>query len=648
MTKLFAIWLCLFGLLPAAQPAEPEALAAQPFDLVIVEATPGGIAMAVRAAREGLRVLLVNHNQHLGGILSSGLGVWDTQYEGKRSPIYDEVRQAFFDYYRRTYGEDSPQYRDALPGKSGYTNGRFEPRVAEKVLTDLVAREKGITVLKGFYPVEVQRDGSLIKSIVFHELGGTKSVRVTAKIFADCTYEGDLLPLAKVRYRVGRESRAEFHEPHAGVIFMHPASKPPSPEAAREAEQHGALNLRKFAGFQEILPVSTGAADGAVQACNYRTMLCTDPNNRVPISKPANYDAYFLKSLEIFSGVESIPNGKFGWNRPQLVGQQTAFVEADWAARQRIMDEHWEMTLGLLYFLQNDPTVPEIVRRAWLEYGLAKDEFADNGNRPYEMYVREARRITGRAIYAQHDAMLAPGLRRAPVHADSIAMTEWYMDSHSCTTARVPGGLEEGKAMLHQETFPGQVPYRCLLPQGVDNLLVPVCLSATHVAWGTVRLEPVFMQTGESAGLAAALALKNKTTPTQLDADLLVRRLCELRSMVSFFNDVDVSSSETWVPAVEYFGTKGFFHDYNARMAEPLKSATGKAWADGFTKLLKGELDPNALAHLVAEAEFSGGKEMTEAEFAALLPASPKTQPLKSGAMISREAAMKLMFSLLP
>jgi hypothetical protein len=309
------------------------------------------------------------------------------------------------------------------------------------------------------------------------------------------------------------------------------------------------------------------------------------------------------------------------------VGRQTAYIEGDRAVRQRIKDEHWEMTLGLLYFLQNDPSVPENVRRAWLEYGLARDEFADNGHRPYEIYVREARRISGRAIYTQHDAMLAPGLRRAPVHADSIAMTEWYMDSHSCTTARVPGGLDEGKAMLHQETFPGQVPYRCLLPQGVDNLLVPVCLSATHVAWGTVRLEPVFMQTGESAGLAAALALKNKTTPAQLNPDQLVRALCERRSMVTFFNDVNVGGDEKWISAAQYFGTKGFFHDYNARMAEPLKSATGRAWVDGFAKLLKGELDPNGLAHAVAEAESNNGKEMTEAEFAALLPPS-RRRPL--------------------
>jgi hypothetical protein len=614
------------------------------YDLVVVGGTPGGVACAVRAAREGSAVLLVNGHDHLGGIMSSGLGVWDTQWEGRRSPIYDEVRAAFFDYYRTTYGADSRQYRDALPGKSGHTNGRYEPHVAERIITGLMDREKNIAVLKSHVPVAVEREGVLLKSLTLRPAKGGSDVTVRAKIFADCTYEGDLAALAKVPYRVGRESRAEFGEPHAGIVFMQPTSQAPNPEAAQLAALHDELKLRKFAGWQVLLPQSTGVADGAVQACNYRTMLTTDPANRVPIPKPANYDPYFLKSLEVFSGVESIPNGKFGWNRPQLVGRQTAYVEGDWTTRQRIMDEHWEMTLGLLYFLQNDPTVPEGVRRAWLEYGLAKDEFAGNGHRPYEMYIREARRITGRAIYTQHDAMLAPGLWRAPVHADSIAMTEWYMDSHSCTTARVPGGLEEGKAMLHQETFPGQVPYRCLLPQGVDNLLVPVCLSATHVAWGTVRLEPVFMQTGESAGLAAALALKHGTTPAQLNPDLLVRTLCERRSMVTFFNDVDVSANEPWIAAAQYFGTKGFFDSYNARMGEPLHQAVGKAWVDGLKKLREGRLDPMAQAAAIVQAGKDGTKAMTEDEFDTLLSASPSSSAAPTSKVITRGEAMRKMF----
>lgn len=576
--------------------AEPEERSA---DLVVIGGTPGGIACAVRAAREGLSVVLVNWHAHLGGIMSSGLGVWDTQWEGKRAPIYNEMRAAFFAFYRAKYGEDSPQYRDALPGKTGHTNGRYEPHVAGRLFTELVEKETNITVLRGYIPVHVERDGAMLKSVTLQLMQGGGEKVLRAKIFADCTYEGDLAALAKVPYRVGRESREEFGEPHAGVIFMKPVSLAPDAESAALTERHDALNLRRFSGWQIMLPQSTGAADGAVQACNYRTPLVTDPANRVPIQKPANYDPYYLKTLEVYSGVPFIPNGKFGWNRPQLIGLQTPYVEADWPERQRIMDAHWEMTMGLLYFHQHDPTVPEKIRAAWLEHGLAKDEFADNGHRPYEMYIREARRITGRAIYTQHDAMLAPGLGRAPIHSDSIAFTEWYMDSHSCTTARVPGSMEEGKAMLHQETFPGQIPYRCLLPQGVDNLLVPVCISATHVAWGTVRLEPVFMQLGESAGHAAALAVQSKTAPASLNPDILIRKLASSHFMLSFFNDVDVSSDDPRAAAAQYFGTKGFFADYNARLDAPLTQEASRLWLEAFEQLKQDGMDPKKLAEKI-------------------------------------------------
>ncbi len=594
---------------------------ARSYDLVVVGGTPGGIACAVRAAREGLSVLLVNRHEHLGGIMASGLGVWDSQWEGKRSPIYDETRAAFFNHYRTTYGEDSAQYRDALPGKTGHTNGRYEPHVAEQFFASLIAREKNITVLKSFIPVAVDSAGRVLTSLTLRATSGTAERTVQARTFADCTYEGDLAALAKVPCRVAREARSEFNEPHAGLIFMKPVMQAPDAETARLAALRDALKLRKFSGFQQLMPQSTGAADPAVQACNYRTMLTTDPANRVPISKPANYDPYFLKSLEIFSGVESIPGGKFGWNRPQIVGRQTDYVEASWDERQRIMDEHWEATLGLLYFLQNDLTVPEVVRRAWLEYGLAKDEFADNGHRPYEMYVREARRIKGRAIYTEHDATLLPGLERAPAHADSVAMTEWYMDSHSCTPARIAGALEEGKAMLHQETFPGQIPYQCLLPQEIDNLLVPVCLSATHVAWGTVRLEPVFMQLGESAGHAAALATKGKINVAALDPDRLVRKLAASHTTITFFNDVDITSAEPQVAAAQFFGAKGFFASYDARLDAPLTESVKAVWQEAFAQLEKGGMEQARLAQAIhaAETQESPATKQTRGELLSAL-----------------------------
>ncbi len=575
-------------------------------DLCIYEATPGGIALAVTAAREGLDVVLVNHNDHLGGILSSGLGVWDTLWEGKRSPIYDEAREAIFAHYRDTYGEDSPQYRDALPGKSGHTNGKFEPKVAEAVLTGLVTREKNITVLRGLYPAAVERDGDLLVSATFRELDGDSETQVVAKIFADCSYEGDLAAVAKVPYRIGRESREEFGEPHAGIIYMEPVKEAPTPEIARAAELHHRLNLRRFDGYQRIREGdSTSEGDGNVQAFNYRTTLSSDPANRLPVERPAHYDPEAMKRLEHGSIVAPIPNRKRGWNRPQLVGLQTEYVEATWPRRREIMDAHWDATLALLYFLQNDPSVDPQRQASWREFGLAKDEFPGNGHRPYEFYVREARRIVGRHTFTQHDAMLAPGLERAPVHPDSIGITEWYLDTHACTPHRLDGTLDEGKMMLDVETFPGQVPYRTILPQGVDNLLVPVCLSATHVAWGTIRLEPTWMNLCESAGHAAALAVRQGIPPARLDPDSLVRRLAASRILLSFFNDLDVSSDDPRVAAAQYFATKGFFATYDARLDEPLGEALAAVWAKGIARLQDGSLDPAALLIEAHEAEQS-------------------------------------------
>lgn len=615
MTRLVSLFVTVCACLHLhAQPSAPMP------DLCIYGGTPGGIAMAVRAAKEGLNVVLVNHNGHLGGILSNGLGVWDTLWEGKRSPIYDEARQAIFDHYRTTYRENSRQYRDALPGKSGHTNGKFEPKVAEKILTELVTKEPRIRVIKHRVPQSVKREGALIQSVTFMSLRSDVTDEIEAKVFADCSYEGDLAARAKVPYRVGRESREEFGEPHAGVIFMSPVKAAQMPGLARTAELHHQLKLRKFSGFQRIKqPESTGEADGFVQAFNYRTMLSSDPANRLPVEKPANYDPEKLKLLEHGSIVSPIPNSKRGWNRPQIVGMQTDYVEADWTGRHAIMNAIWDTTLALLYFLQNDPSVEPERQKSWREFGLAKDEFTDNGHRPHEFYVREARRITGRYIFTQHDAMLADGLERAPVHEDSIGVTEWYLDTHACTPRRIEGALEEGKMMLDVETFPGQVPYRAILPQGVDNLLVPVCLSSTHVAWGTIRLEPTWMNLCESAGHAAALAIQSKVTPAQLDPELLLRKLAASHVMLSFFNDVDVASDDPRVAAAQYFATKGFFADYNARLAEPLKESTRKVWDEGLAVLRKGSLKPMELLKRVKAAEADDSPESDRQRGDALL-----------------------------
>lgn len=592
-----------------ATPAAVTAVDGKAYDLIVVGGTPGGIACAVRAAREGLTVLLVEHTQHLGGFMANGAGGWEAPFDGLRAPLYAEIRTNATEYYRATYGAGSPQERASLPDPQSNAHidrPKIEPRIAELLFDRLVAAEKNLTLLKGCCIAGAERDGALLKAVTFRETAGDRTSRVTATIFADGMYEADLMAAAKVPYRVGREARTEYNEPHAGVIYTAERRKEPSQRGFPKDADTGRLKIRfNSHATAEILAGSTGAADHSVMAYNYRLILTQDPTNRVLLAKPAHYDVAIAKSVVTGGFVPNLPNNKIAWNGGRLIGPQNAYPEGDWATRDRISRQFLDAMLMRLWYLQNDPAVSEPERARWAGYGLAADEFPDNHHLPYEIYIREARRLVGRYVFVEQDNVIAPGLARTPIHADSIAITDWPLDSVACLPHTVPGGHEDGVFFLGEESRPAQVPYRTLLPQGVDNLLVPVALSASHVGWGAIRLEPVWMQTGEAAGFAAALAVKNHTTPAQLNPDRLLRVLVANHVMVSFFNDVDVTSNQPAVAAAQYFGAKGFFHDYDARLTEPLKDATAKVWAAGLASLLHGDLDPNVLALAVAQVEQS-------------------------------------------
>lgn len=559
-----------------AKDAAASAVNGQHYDLVVVGGTASGVACAVRAAREGCTVLLVQHNRHLGGMLSNGLMQWDALYGGPRAPLFTELLANIEKHYIETFGRDSSEHQTIRCTHEHYPVSWVEPHVMERECNRLVAAEKGITVLLSHYPAAVERDGALLGAVTLREYGTSHDIRVTGAMFADATYEGDLFALAKVPYRVGREARDEYGEPHAGKVFGNVGGG----AAPRDAIE-GRLNIRAYGQSQrDIDPMSPFTADGAVQAFNYRFCVSKDPANRVLPEKPATYNRdeyvnYNRKAIATNAG----PNSKSHMNSPILPGENHAYPEASWPERERIIARHRDFALGLMWFLQNDESVPEKQRAGFRQWGLAKDEFTDNGHIPYEMYVREARRIVGRYVFKEQDNSLAPGLGRTPIMSDSVAITDWYMDSHACTTDSRPGFHYDGKLILTEESRPAQVPYRALLPQGVDNLLVPVCLSATHVAWGAIRLEPVWMQTGEAAGFAAALAHRAKIAPAALDPRVLVRTLCERGQMVSFFNDMKAGGPEPWAAAAQYFGTLGFFADYDLRADEPLSRETAQAWA---------------------------------------------------------------------
>lgn len=654
----------LQGPVRLAKSASPAYVNGKHYDLLVVGGTPGGIACAVRAAREGCTVLLVQHNGHIGGMMTNGLTQWDALYGGQRAPFFSELLANIEHYYREVYGENSQELRAARFSQKHYPLGMVEPQVAEREYNRLVAGEKNITLLLNHFPAAVQREGRLLKSVTLRPRENPASeandIRVTATTFADATYVGDLAALAKVPYRVGREARDEFDEPHAGKLFTNIAGGP-APKAAVE----GRLDIRPYSSKQGAVdPESPFTADGAVQAYNYRFSVTRDPENRILPDKPANYrrEEYVHYERKYLGGHVG-PRQKSHVNSPILPGENHAYPEADWPTRDKITQRHLEFGLGLMYFLQNDESVPAGKRAEFRKWGLPKDEFADNHHVPYEMYVREARRIVGRHVYTEHDNSLAEGLERTPIHPDSVAITDWYMDSHACTTDSRPKYKYDGKLILTEQSRPGQIPYRSLLPKDIDNLLVPVCLSATHVAWGAVRLEPVWMQTGEAAGFAAALAKKHATTPGKLDPDLLVFTLAQRRMMISFFNHTDVSASNRYIPAVQYFGTKGFFRSYDARPSEPLTATASDVWVAAFGQLAAGEaFDPGDVARkLPADEQQAKEKPVTLQQFAAKVRAElsrRKSSPepftkaaarlsLDENAPLARSAACLLLYEAL-
>lgn len=604
--------------------AKPADVDGKSYDLVVIGGTPGGIACAVRAAREGLSVLLVNHTRHLGGFVTSGAGGWEAPYDGLRSPIYGEMITGAARHYAKTYGENSPQHIVSMPSKTSRAHidrPKIEPRIAEMLFNEMVAKEKTLTVLLGHIVTKAQLDGALIQSVTLKPMHGEKTITVSGKVFADGMYEGDLMAVAGVKTQIGRESRAQYGEKHAGVIYTQERHKEPGQRGFPKAADEGALNIRynSHATADIVEGPQSGEADGSVMAYNYRLILTRDPANRIMVEKPANFALAIAKQAIGGGFVPNLPNKKVAWNGGRLIGPQNEYPGADWPTREAISKRYLDAMLMRLWWVQNDPEAPEKDRKQFAGYGLAADEFPDNHHVPYEIYVREARRLVGRYFFKEQDNVIAKGIARTPIHADSIAMTDWPVDSVACLPRKAPGGNTDGILFLGEESRPAQVPYRSILANEVENLLVPVAISASHVGWGSIRLEPVWMQLGEGAGYAAALAVKGQTTPAKLDPEVLIRKLATSHVMVSFFNDVDVAANDPRVAAAQYFGTKGFLASYDAKLDEPLTESLKAVWEQGFAELQKGTLEPMQLAKTVHDAEAKKSPATTEKRGARLL-----------------------------
>ena len=598
------------------------------FDLAIIGATPSGIASAITAGRKGLTVALISSNDQLGGILSNGLGVMDRLYTGFRSPFFNEISENIINYYVDKYGENSEQVKVCKD-----TRLTFEPHVAEYVFNNLVEKNKNIKVLKSFIPNKADVKKNEIKSITLNSIINNEEIKIIAKSYIDASYEGDLIALSGAPYTVGRESREEFNEPHAGRIFSTHGFGAFPLEAAE-----GDLNLDTFpVTSQLIFSGSTGEGDKAIQSFTFRVCLTSDPKQKITIKKPQNYKrenyigilesekdsrkkSHKLKSQLVVNNIKNykirgprIPNDKISWNDGNLPEINHPYPEADYDTRINISNLHKEHALGLLYFFQNDEDVPKKIREESKKWGLPKDEFIDNENFPKEMYVREGRRIRGRYIFSENDASLSSDFERTPIQKDSVAIGDWPMDSHECNANRQAGSLADGKILLSEKTRPSQIPFRTLLPQKIDNLISTFCVSATHVAFGTIRVEPTLIQLGEVAGFASFEALNEKINVADLDLNRLQIKLLESNFEISFFNDL--SHMNNYNKSINYLGSKGFFTDYNSNKNKDISKSVAEQWAKGFVKLLDKDFDPNILAKNIYISKKENHISITNNEF---------------------------------
>ncbi len=503
-------------------------------DVVVYGGTSAGIGAAVQASRMGKTVIVVAPERHLGGLTSGGLGWTDS---GQKEAVGGLARE-FYQRLKRHYDQPGAwrqqkpeQYR--VYRKNDDAIWAFEPHVAERAFEDLVAEHK-IPVVRGESLDRgqggVEKKGARL--VAFRTLGG-KTYR--GKIFIDATYEGDLMAAAGVTFAVGREANSRYHETLNGVETSHAVSHQfelPVDAYIVPGDPSSGLLPRIHPGS----PGQEGEADKRVQAYCFRMCLTDDPENRVPFAKPEGYDAKQYELLgrylragwsKVTSKFDMLPNRKTDTNNhggfsTDNIGMNYDYPEGSYARRAEIIREHELYQKGLMYYLANDPGVPEKVRAEVGRWGLAKDEFVDNGNWPHQIYVREARRMVGDFVMTERH------LRALDPTPESIGMGSYNMDSHNVQRYADKAGHARNEGDF--QVSPGgpyPISYRAIVPKAGEctNLLVPVCLSSSHVAYGSIRMEPVFIILGQSAATAAAIAIDDKVNVQDVEYSRLQKRL---------------------------------------------------------------------------------------------------------------------------
>ena len=506
----------------------------QEADLIIYGGTSAAVVAAVEAADKGKTVILISPDKHLGGLSSGGLGFTDT---GDKSVIGGRSRkfyQQVFDHYaqdsawrwqsRESYGNKG-QGTPAMDGKAR-TMWIFEPHVAEHIFERWIANER----IAVYREERLDRSGSgVIKTGQTIQTIRTLSGKTFAgKMFIDATYEGDLMAEAGVSYHVGRESKATYNEQWNGIQLgvlhhKHWFASDISPYRIENVPSSGLLY-----GVSPEAPGVYGEGDHRIQAYCFRMCLSNHPSGRVPFARPADYDSTRYDLLvrvfdsgwrETFEKFDPIPNRKTDTNNhgpfsTDFIGMNYDYPEASYKERDSIIQDHRSYQQGLMYFLANDPRVPQDVQQEMSQWGLAKDEFVDNEHWPHQLYIREARRMIGEYIMTEHDVL------GDLVIDDPIGMGSYTLDAHNAQRYVTPDGFvqNEGDIGVHPK-HPYRISYRSIIPKHDEcsNLLVPVCLSSSHIAFGSIRMEPVFMILGQSAAAAAVIAIDNNSAVQEID-----------------------------------------------------------------------------------------------------------------------------------
>ena len=511
--------LLALGLLLLARPAR-----AAEADVIVYGATPGGFCAAIAAAREGAKVVLIEPSAHVGGVNTGGLSFSDSNQTVRSTllGLFEEWHlRVAADYAAR--GVKLP-YDVAVKDNSVWT---YEPHVAARV-TDAMLKEAGVKILTK-QPLEgVEKNGARIVG-----LRTTAGIH-TAKIFIDATYEGDLMARAGVVWHIGRESRDEYGESFAGRQY-------PKEKMAINGFDANGLPLPFITS---VRPGDDQAGEETVMVYSFRLCLTKNPANRIPFPAPKAYDParfelvrrYFQKypNAPLPWDLYPLPGDKFDANNGigkmfsmGLVGEANGWCASDSKGRAALWEKHKQYTLEFYQFLTTDDAVPAKIRATMVELGLCRDEFPETDHWSPQLYVREGRRMDGRYTLTQKDII------DDPKKEDAIAVSSFPIDSHDCRRIALPDGvINEGT--IYPVRIPGRrhgyayhVPYRAITPSASEctNLLVPVALSATHVAYSSVRVEPTWMAIGQSAGIAAALAAKAGVSVQALEYAQLRARL---------------------------------------------------------------------------------------------------------------------------